>query len=219
MHRWPRGARGRSEAGEFDEDGRRVRGRRRRRWRRCRASGGLWIGGEEEGVEAELLGASARLGVAGGHGYGDDDGELRSVAGGETEERGGGRSRERGRSERGSGTSPWRREEVGEAATAKQEVAGVGARASSTQLLRGEGEEDDWQLGCTVTGRAEAGPATGMWPRYGSFSLSLSFSNHLSFLLFCKFRALLKILKHFQKCSSFLENAGNSNKRCCTIFP
>ena len=63
----------------------------------------LWIGGKEEGVEAELLGASARLGVAGGHGYGDDDGELRSVAGGETEERGGGRSRERGRSERGSG--------------------------------------------------------------------------------------------------------------------
>ena len=54
----------------------------------------------------------------------------------------------------------------------KQEVAGVGARASSTQLLRGEGEEDDWQLGCTVTGRAEAGPATGKWPRYGSFSLS-----------------------------------------------
>ena len=110
--------------------------------------------------------------MAGGHGYGDDDGELRSVAGGETEERGGGRSRERGRSERGSGTSPWRREEVGEAATAKQEVAGVGARASSTQLLRGEGEEDDWQLGCTVTGRAETGPATGKWPRYGSFSLS-----------------------------------------------
>ena len=71
--------------------------------------------------------------------------------------------------------SPWRREEVGEAATAKQEVASAGARASSTQLLRGEGEEDDWQLGCTVTGRAEAGPATGKWPRYGSFSLSLSF--------------------------------------------
>ena len=89
----------------------------------------MWNGGEEEGVEAELLGASARLGVAGGHGYGDDDGELRSVAGGETEERGGGRSRERGRSERGSGTSPWRREEVGEAATAKQERAEEGTRA------------------------------------------------------------------------------------------
>ena len=47
----------------------------------------------------------------------------------------------------------------GEASSTKQEVAGVSARASSTQLLRGEGEEDDWQLGCTVTGRAEAGPA------------------------------------------------------------
>ena len=79
---------------------------------------------------------------------------------------------ERERRSRGSRASPWRREGVGEAATAKQEVAGVGARASSTQLLRGEGEEDDWQLGCTVTGRAEAGPATGKWPRYGSFSLS-----------------------------------------------
>ena len=61
----------------------------------------------------------------------------------------------------------------GEASSAKQEGAGVDARASSTQLLRGEGEEDDWQLGCTVTGCAETGPATGKWPRYGSFSLSL----------------------------------------------
>ena len=73
----------------------------------------------------------------------------------------------------GARAAPWRREGVGEAATAKQEVAGVGARASSTQLLRGEGEDDDWQLGCIVTGCAEAGPATGKWPRYGSFSLSV----------------------------------------------
>ena len=50
--------------------GRRIRRLKTARWRRCRASGGPWIGGEEEGVEAELLGASARLGVAGGHGYG-----------------------------------------------------------------------------------------------------------------------------------------------------
>ena len=33
-------------------------------------------------------------------------------------------------------------------------MAGVDARASSTQQLRGEGEEDDWQLGGTVMGRA-----------------------------------------------------------------
>ena len=45
----------------------------------------------------------------------------------------------------------------GEASSAKQEVAGVDARASSMQLLWGEGEEDDWQLGCTVTGRAGTG--------------------------------------------------------------
>ena len=82
--------------------------------------------------------------MAGGHGYGDDDGELRSVAGGETEERGGGRSRERGRSERGSGTSPWRREEVGEAATAKQEVAGGSELAASRPWWRGrEGGEGE----------------------------------------------------------------------------
>ena len=49
----------------------------------------------------------------------------------------------------------------GEASSAKQEVAGVDARASSTQLLRGEGEEDDWQLGCTIMGRAGAGPVGG----------------------------------------------------------
>ena len=85
--------------------------------------------------------------------------------------RGNGVQGERGEVQ-GARAAPWRREGVGEAATAKQEVAGVGARASSTQLLRGEGEEDDWQLGCTVTGRAETGPATGKWPRYGSFSLS-----------------------------------------------
>ena len=48
----------------------------------------------------------------------------------------------------GARAAPWRREGVGEAATAKQEVAGVGARASSTRLLRGEGEEDDGGLQC-----------------------------------------------------------------------
>ena len=158
LRRWPRGARGGTGADEFDEDGRRVRGRRRRRWRRCRASGGLWIGGEEEGVEAELLGASARLGVAGGHGYGDDDGELRSVAGGETEERGGGRSRERGRSERGSG----------------RRVASPGVEEGGNQAGGGQGGSrrwprplgraprlcsSSWQRRKKTRGRRWAGPA------------------------------------------------------------
>ena len=43
--------------------------------------------------------------------------------------------------------SPWRREGVGEAATAKQEVAGIGARASSTQLLRALAREEDRRRG------------------------------------------------------------------------
>ena len=100
--------------------------------------------------------------MAGGHGYGDDDGELRSVvcAGGkQRRERGPGEEREGWTAPGGCVASPRMDRLEGEASSTKQEVAGVGARASSTQLLRGEGEEDDWQLGCTVTGRAEAGPA------------------------------------------------------------
>ena len=69
----------------------------------------------------------------------------------------------------------------GEASSTKQEVAGVGARASSMQLLRGEGEGDDWQLGCTVTGRAEAGPA-GL-PGEQQVGLLLFF--YLLFSIFC----------------------------------
>ena len=48
-------ARRRARDGEFDgDDGRRPK-RGMATWRRCRASGGPWSGGEEEGVEAELL--------------------------------------------------------------------------------------------------------------------------------------------------------------------
>ena len=73
------------------------------------------------------------------------------------ESRGGG-GPERGGGNQGSVVASPRMDRLeGEASSAKQEVAGVDARASSTQLLRGEGEEDDWQLGCTVTGRAGAG--------------------------------------------------------------
>ena len=44
-------------------------------WGRCRASRGAWLGGEEEGVEAELLSSAEGRGVAGG--YGCDGGALR----------------------------------------------------------------------------------------------------------------------------------------------
>ena len=66
-------------------------------------SGASWLVEEVEGGPAELPGASVSRGVAGSHGGSRRWRRLRSVAGGETEERGGGRSRERGRSERGSG--------------------------------------------------------------------------------------------------------------------
>ena len=68
---------------------------------------------------------------------------LHSVAGGETEERGGGRSRERGRSERGSGLRgvvrgvPGRR---GGSQAGREELARL-ACAPGTQLLRGEGRK------------------------------------------------------------------------------
>ena len=48
-------ARGRAGDGEFDGDGGRSPKRGTATWRRCRASGELWSGGEEEGVMAELL--------------------------------------------------------------------------------------------------------------------------------------------------------------------
>ena len=48
-------ARGRAGDDEFDGDDGRSPKRGTATWRRCRASGELWSGGEEEGVVAELL--------------------------------------------------------------------------------------------------------------------------------------------------------------------
>jgi len=68
---------------------RRIDGDHRRRsrtktmaWRRSRASRGAWLGGEEEGVGAELEGVSERLRNGCGRGSGVGGDELRSVAGG-----------------------------------------------------------------------------------------------------------------------------------------
>ena len=65
--------------------------------------------------------------------------------------------------EGGSRPSPWRREGVGEAATAKQEVAGVGAHASSTQLLRALAREEDRRRGPGGLGRAGGLHSVGLW--------------------------------------------------------
>ena len=82
---------------------------------------------------------------------GGDDG-VRPFAG--EGNRGEGGVPERERDDRGgSRPSSWRREGVGEAATAKQEVAGVGARASSTQLLRALAREEDRRRGPGGLGR------------------------------------------------------------------
>ena len=58
-------ARGRAGDGEFVGDGDRSPKRGTATWRRCRASGDSWSGGEEEGVEAELLSWSGERGVVG----------------------------------------------------------------------------------------------------------------------------------------------------------
>ena len=82
--------------------------------------------------------------VAYSHCYGN--GVLSGLTGkrGEEGARGGGSGPEGvGRTRGGSGTSPWRREDVGEAATAKQEVEARASPALATEQLRGEGEEDD----------------------------------------------------------------------------
>ena len=64
-------ARGRVGDDEFDGDGGRSPKRGTATCRRCRASGDSWSGGEEEGVEEELLSYSGERGVAG-----VDGGEL-----------------------------------------------------------------------------------------------------------------------------------------------
>ena len=103
----------------------------------------------------ELPGASVRLGVASGHGYSDDGGELRSVVCARGKQR-----REWGpggeRGGAGARASPWRREGVGETATAKQEVAGaLRARATPRLCLLAEEEEDKGgkEVGWAALGR------------------------------------------------------------------
>ena len=69
----PRARESEGETGESErEQGERrgvvqgvERGGERQRRRRCRASGDPWSGGEEEGVEAELLSLSGERGVVG----------------------------------------------------------------------------------------------------------------------------------------------------------
>ena len=92
--------------------------------------------------------------------------------------------------------SPWRREDVGEAATAKQEVeARARARrhaSASRQRLKTAVPLVGWaakwtcQVGCT--GELQVSQVT------------FSFLYFIScFIFFCNFVAFLKMLRHFQK--------------------
>ena len=123
----------------------------------CRASAGAFFGLELHGIEAEIEVTATGQGDGGGRGA------LRRRAPADL----GGREREREqRRRRGSRArgdqggvvaSPHADRLEGEASSAKLEVAGVDARASSTQLLRGMGEEDDrggwWWAGPQVSSR------------------------------------------------------------------
>ena len=85
--------------------------------------------------------------------------------------------------------SPWRREGVGEAATAKQEVAGA-LRARATEQLRGEGEEDD---------RGRSGGGLGRWR---SWARQVSQVSGWASLFF-KFSVLFVLFNIFCHCFEF----------------
>ena len=107
----------------------------------------------------ELGSTSERGGGGRGHGYGERRSQVRSVTRGR-ESRGGGGGPERERRSRGSRASPWRREGVGEAATAKQEVAGaLRARATPRLCLLAEEEEDKGGKEVGLAGQMELGQA------------------------------------------------------------
>ena len=91
---------------------------------------------------AELGSASERRGGGCGHGYGDVAASSARWCAREGNRGGNGVQGERGEVQ-GARAAPWCREGVGEAATAKQEVAGaLRARATPRLCLLAEEEED-----------------------------------------------------------------------------
>ena len=107
-------------------------------------------------------------------------------------------SREREERCRGRGGVRGTRRRVGAAVGSRRWPGRVAARAGRVPvLLAGRKTTGEAQMGWAAQELGQA--LVGCTVRPGNFLLSLSFSNYLSFLLFCKFRALLKILRHFQK--------------------
>ena len=102
--------------------------------------------------------------MAGGHGYGDDGGELRSVvcAGGkQRRERGPGEEREGWTAPGGCVASPRMDRLEGEASSAKQEVAGVDARHASPLFVLLAEEEEDKGEEVGWAGQMELGQVSG----------------------------------------------------------
>ena len=134
----------------IDGDGGRSPRRKTMAWRRCRASRGAWLGGEEEGVEAELLSSAEGRGVAGG--YGCDDGALRwlsvvlQIEGGRELERAGRKDSGRGRLR---GVARGLGEEAG-GGQGKQEVAEAASAPvghARCLLARGRRQEKGVEMG------------------------------------------------------------------------
>ena len=97
--------------------------------------------------------------------------------------RGGREGVQRERRSRGSRASPWRREGVGEAATAKQEVEASRARVRAVSVLLAEEEEDKGEEEVGWAGQMGWPAGPGKWRQV--VLLSLCFYLLFSIYLFC----------------------------------
>ena len=131
----------------------------RRWWRRCRASGGPWVGGEEGGGRG---GAFERIGEArGGRWPRGSSSAAASVFGevGNGERGSRGRVREVGRIGTTPGHSSTRPGEAG-GGQGKQEVAEAASARATPRLC-----SSSWQRRKRTRGRRWAGPARWSWAR------------------------------------------------------
>ena len=148
----------------------------------------MWLGEEDGDVTAELGGASERLGDSSGRGGARQRRWLCSVSGERAAEAG----MTRGRGERDRGGA-WRRLDAsGRGQVGREELASSAARVRARSCSYWQ-EEDDRrrQVGwASELGRLQVGGEVVL------LSLFLFFS---VFYYSVVFRALLKILRHFQK--------------------
>ena len=168
-------ARGRPGDGESSAADGGARGGRRWRWRRSRASRGVWLDGEVARDVAELLGMPGRRGGGGGYGNGGRWRRQRSAV----------RERERGGRENGHGRE---RERCGAARGVVRAIQATRGEAGGGAHARGRRARAPVLL---ARGRGRlARPAgwaglLGRWARPGKFlpfSSLFLFSNFLTFV-------------------------------------